>query len=181
MSSSNPSASLTELAKTEQLRAWMAAQTPPSRVPMTNLTKFVGFAGIIFTHTGGIRGLGADEQLSDCKLCCSKSNTYKWRVFQKKVSSFAVVDCETQLLGISSHTAAKVGMVKEHGVKQAICKILLMVCVIIGLIIGLVKYHEKLPPAEKKDAEMILKVLGGFIAVGIVLFGCFKLTGTEFK
>ena len=67
---------------------------------------------IVFTHMGALRSMSADEELCDCKICCAKTTNYKWAIEREQVTGLAVVDCETQLLGISSETVDKIGMTK---------------------------------------------------------------------
>jgi len=59
--------------------------------------------------------MSANEHLSDCKVCCARSDHYAWDIEREQVTGLAVVDCETQLLGVSSETIDKVNMKKSHG------------------------------------------------------------------
>jgi hypothetical protein len=73
---------------------------------------------IIFDHTGTFRSMDAVEELCDCKVLCATTEKYDWTVNREQVTSLAVIDCETQLMGISSHTVDKMNLKKTHGFER---------------------------------------------------------------
>ena len=73
---------------------------------------------IVFNHAGALRSMSGDEQRCDCMVCCAKTTGFEWEIQQEQVRSITVIDCETELLGISAETADKIGMTKTHGSKR---------------------------------------------------------------
>lgn len=136
---------------------------------------------IIFDHTGTFRSMDAVEELCDCKVLCATTEKYDWTVNREQVTSLAVIDCETQLMGISSHTVDKMNLKKTHGFERPWWWCLLAMCCVpwVLFFLWVITLPEETTDASgttttqesSVSPEGLGKVFGVFVVVIAVILG----------